>query len=239
MILKLDKLHFAYGDKRLFDDFSLKLDSKATTAFLGPSGCGKTSLLRLIAGLIRPESGAISLDDGPVSVSMVFQEPRLFPWSSVLENIVIPAAPTLGKDKAKANAIKLLKEVGMTEYASSYPDELSGGQRQRTALARAFSYPAPIVLMDEPFQSLDLPLRVQLMDLTVQLSRIEDRGALIVTHDPREAIYIADRIIVFTAAPVRIVLDEALPLVRSERRYASSTVAELESRVLEALSATA
>ena len=119
------------------------------------------------------------------------------------------------------------------------PDELSGGQRQRAALARAFAYPAPLVLMDEPFQSLDLPLRLQLMDLLRELLLAEPRAVLMVTHDPREAIYLADRVAVLGRKPARVVLDEAIALPPEERAYSSTASAALEARLFTALTAPA
>ncbi|GAB1481314.1 hypothetical protein MASR2M78_01290 [Treponema sp.] len=141
----------------------------------------------------------------------------------------------MGKKQARERALHFLDAVGLSSKAASLPSELSGGQRQRVSVARAFAYPAPLVLMDEPFQSLDLPLRLQLMDLTLDLIASEKRLALAVTHDPREAIYLAKRALVIAGKPVCIVLDEAIELDRADRAYASSASAELEARLFASL----
>lgn len=217
----------------LFDGFSLDLPEGRTTAILGPSGCGKTTLLHLLARLYAPISGSVH---APRS-SYLFQEPRLFPSRTILQNVAIPIENEFGKPAAKRRAEEFLAAVGLEGRERAYPDELSGGQRQRAALARAFAYPAPLMLMDEPFQSLDLPLRIQLMDLFFDLREREPRTAVVVTHDPREAIYMADRVIVLGNRPAAVVLDEALKLTATDRSYASSAAADLEARLFAALSA--
>jgi ABC-type nitrate/sulfonate/bicarbonate transport system ATPase subunit len=175
---------------------------------LGPSGCGKTTLLRLIAGLLLPSAGNVKIEaDGGIAAaragvsnvgtaSFVFQEPRLLPRLNVLENVMLPLVRLLGRSEAESRARFFLHESSLQDYLAAYPGELSGGQRQRVSIARAWAYPAPLILMDEPFQSLDIPLRIQLMDAGRQLLLTESRFVIAVTHDPREAIYLGRRIIV-------------------------------------------
>ncbi len=243
MTLVVDDLSFAYGRDALFSRFSFRAESGRPTVLLGPSGCGKSTLLALIAGLLLPSAGSVRLADGaeesektPKRVSFVFQEPRLFPWRTALENVAIPIESIYGKKSARDRAKVFLEAVGLGGRESALPDELSGGQRQRASVARAFAYPAPLVLMDEPFQSLDLPLRIQLMDLTLDLLDREKRIAVAATHDPREALYLAGRAVVIAGRPVRAVLDERIELSQADRAYSSVAAAPLEARIFASLS---
>jgi NitT/TauT family transport system ATP-binding protein len=254
--VSVKNLSFGFGKLPLFSDLTLELGDENPVVFLGPSGCGKTTLLRLMAGLLKPWSGYIRFYapgtetrigenkeealyaaegqgtlEGP-NTAFVFQEPRLFPWYGVLENAALPIQRLLGKEAAGARARRFLNLVSLGGREAAYPDELSGGQRQRVALARAFAYPAPVLFMDEPFQSLDIPLRIQLMDLTLDLIREEPRLVIVVTHDPREAVYLGRRIILLNGG---VVFDEPVNLSREERAYGSQAQGLMEARLLRAL----
>jgi NitT/TauT family transport system ATP-binding protein len=226
-------LTFGYPGLPLFRDFSLKMGDENPLVILGPSGCGKTTLLRRIASL-HPFSAPVQPAFPPFS--FVFQEPRLLPWRSVEDNVAIPLVAPLGKEGAYERARTYLSLVGLKGRERSYPSGLSGGQRQRVSIARAFAFPSQGVLLDEPFQSLDLPLRIQLMDLVLNLLKRDHRSAVMVTHDPREAIYMAQRIVVLSSPPVRILMDEEVSFEQAERAYSSKTAAELEARLFAALS---
>jgi NitT/TauT family transport system ATP-binding protein len=233
--IEIQGLSFGFGERLIFKDLNLRFGEESPAAILGPSGCGKTTLLRLVAGLLQPRSGSIGIKGaaGSGAVSFVFQEPRLFPWLTVLENISLPVKKMLGKKGASDRARHLLAQVSLAEQERAYPGELSGGQRQRVSIARAFAYPAPVLCMDEPFQSLDIPLRLQLMDLILSLLREEPRLVLAVTHEPREALYLARRIIVLGPPPAGPVLDEGVDLSREEWAYGEPGC--LEGRLLRAL----
>ncbi|MDR0758619.1 MAG: ATP-binding cassette domain-containing protein, partial [Treponema sp.] len=223
-----------------FENFSLDLQEEESPAvILGPSGCGKTTLLRLLAGLLRPGPGAgqnaasSSLIEAAPSASFVFQEPRLLPWMTALDNVILPIKRRLGK--AEDRARRFLDLVSLGDKAGSFPEELSGGERQRVSIARAFAFPAPAIFMDEPFQSLDIPLRRELMDMIIALLETESRLLIAVTHDPREAVYLGRRIIVL-GKPLRgVVFDERVSLTRAERAYGTETHSRLEARLLAAL----
>lgn len=232
MTINIENLTFSYTETELFRDFSLSLNGPGVWAILGPSGCGKTTLLRLLAGFITPQSGQITVE-GPLSY--VFQESRLFPWLNILENVSLPLLHRNKKKDAFERAMHMLELVGLADKALARPAQLSGGQQQRASLARAFVYPATIMLMDEPFQSLDLPLRIQLMDVFLRLLEEEKRLVLAVTHDPREAIYLADRTLIVSGNPLHLVLDEPVRLSRESRRYSSRLHAELEARMFAVL----
>ncbi|MDR3334153.1 MAG: ABC transporter ATP-binding protein [Treponema sp.] len=219
--------------KLIFDRFSLEVGDEHPLLILGPSGCGKTTLLRLMADLLKPWSGVIRFEPDGTRRSFVFQEPRLLPWLTVLDNVILPIKKALGREAAEKRGQHILELVSLDHKAASYPGELSGGQQQRVSIARAFAYPAPVLLMDEPFQSLDIPLRIELMELTLHLLKAEHRLCIVVTHDPREAIYLGRRIIVLGNAPQGIIFDEAVDMVPED--YAAS--GRLEGRLLEALKA--
>jgi NitT/TauT family transport system ATP-binding protein len=203
---------------------------------LGASGCGKTTLLRLMAGLLEP-SGAdpdsVVVRDG--EVSFVFQESRLLPWRTVLENVSLPLERSLGRAAARDRALEFLRKVSLEDRAGAYPAELSGGQAQRVSFARAFAHPAPIILMDEPFQALDIPLRLRLMETTRSLLEQENRLAALVTHDPREAIFLGRRILILGSHGQGIVYETAVDLSREDRAYGSPAQASLESQLLKVL----
>lgn len=230
----IDALCFSYGTHTIFNDFSFSCSAGDRIAILGPSGCGKTSLLHLLAGLRIPDSGKIQCSEDR-AVSFVFQESRLFPWSTVLQNVAIPLERSTGKKEALEKALHYLRLVGLENKKDSMPAALSGGQKQRVAIARAFAFPSHTILMDEPFQSLDLPLRIQLMDVTLSMLEKEPRLLIAVTHDPREAIYLSDRILVLSNTPARIVMDEDVRLPRKDRAYSSKAPADLEARLFSAL----
>jgi NitT/TauT family transport system ATP-binding protein len=254
MTINLKHINFAFPNGgAIFKDFSLCLDGNTANpvAILGGSGCGKTTLLRLIAGLLKPQSGSITFGgDSPSyssssssssppspAVSFVFQEPRLLPHLTVLQNVMLPIEKLDTK-----RARRFLALTGLESYADSYPNELSGGQAQRASIARAWAYPAPLVILDEPFQSLDIPLRISLMDSVLDLlhdtANTEKRFVISVTHDPREAIYLAKRIIVLGANQDKstgVLLDEITPDCGGQREFISAGSIELEKKLIAAL----
>jgi NitT/TauT family transport system ATP-binding protein len=245
----IEDLHFDFLGREIFKNFSLSLSREDMPAvILGPSGCGKTTLLRLIAGLLPFSKGSINRegegaplndDDRYISelpFSFIFQESRFLPWYTILENIMLPLEKIFGKQESRDRALHFLEQVSLDDKAYAYPDKLSGGQRQRAAIARAFAYPGEILLMDEPFQSLDIPLRIELMDLSLSLLEKEKRLAILVTHDPREAAFMGKRVMVLGQPPLGIVFDETINLSKEERGYGSAAAGELEKRLIEKLS---
>ena len=236
--ISIRDLNFSFiPGKPIFKNLNLDLNGESPcrtsspAVFLGPSGCGKTTLLRLMAGLLKPDGGELRA----APVSMVFQEPRLLPWKTALENVALPVAEKFGKE-AEEKARHFLRLVSLEHKAASLPRELSGGEQQRVNLARAFACPTEILLMDEPFQSLDIPLRIQLMDLSLSLLEDFPRLAVIVSHDPREAVYMGKRILVLGQAPQGFIHDEVLNLSREERRYGSPAQGMMEEKLIARLS---
>ena len=192
--MDIRNLNVSYGQKVIYRDFSLTIKDGAVTAILGPSGCGKTTLLNSIA-----------FEQPDIRAAYIFQEPRLLPWCTLEKNIALVLDGDGATKKARARAY--LAKVGLENRAGDFPSRLSGGERQRAAIARAFSYPAPILLMDEPFQSQDPGLKIQLIDLVKRLQEEEKRTIVAVTHDVREATALADRAVILGGRPVAVVLD--------------------------------
>lgn len=187
----------------------LGIKEKDFVCMVGPSGCGKTSLLNIIAGLSEPTAGEVcyAVGDRP-RVGYVFQEPRLMPWMTVLDNVLLvtdksPAAAEL--------AFELLGSMRLAEVANSYPSELSGGMRRRVALARAFVIRPQLLLMDEPFVSLDQPLAESLRRLLLQLLEEHPTSVVFVSHDLEETIKLGRRILFFSPSPGSVILETTVP----------------------------
>jgi ABC-type nitrate/sulfonate/bicarbonate transport system ATPase subunit len=242
MRIDIKNLFFGYSEKMIFNGLNAVFDElDGPLVILGPSGSGKTTLLKLLGGLLKPSSGEINYlgqngteKSRPIS-ALMFQEPRLLPWLTVLENISIPLEKALGKEKAKERARDFLSLVSLGEKEKVFPAELSGGQAQRISMARAFAWNAPVLLMDEPFQSLDIPLRKGLMDLTLSLLEKEKRFLVMATHDPREAVYLGGRVIVLGRPGEGIVFDRVVEKRGGERNYGSSDGAGLEMEIINSL----
>ena len=202
-VLAIEGLQFSVAE----DDF---------VCILGPSGCGKTTTLNLIAGLDTDFAGEIALGSSVAGrrLGYVFQTPRLLPWRSVTENILLAA----GNDaQTAAKSAALLKEVGLAGFENAFPGQLSLGMQRRAALARAFAVEPGLLLMDEPFVSLDEATASRLRLLLLKLWRERPATVLFVTHDSREAVQLGQRLLVLSAGPARLVADLRVPLSPEER----------------------
>jgi sulfonate transport system ATP-binding protein len=185
----VDQVVRRFGDRVVLDHLDLTIGDEELVVLLGPSGCGKTTLLRLMAGLDRPDGGTVEV---PVRRAIVFQGDRLLPWQRVLPNVTLGL---YGPD-AGERARLALAEVGLAGRERAWPKELSGGEAQRVALARALVSDPELVLLDEPFAALDAITRLRMHNLVRQLRRQHHAAMLLVTHDVDEAIALADRIVV-------------------------------------------
>ena len=203
-------------------DFDLDVAERELLCILGPSGCGKSTLLNIVAGFIQPTSGSVLVDGRPVTGpgaerGVVFQEYVLFPWLTVAGNVDFgPVLRGVAAEERRRIVARYLDLVGLGGHAAKFPLQLSGGMKQRVAIARALANNPSIILMDEPFGALDAQTRETLQDELSRIQRVEHKTILFVTHSIREAVYLADRVVVMTSAPGRIkqVFSIKLPEVR-------------------------
>lgn len=217
------------------EDVTFGVSEQEFVCIVGPSGCGKTTLLKLIAGLLEPTSGEIAFGsesrDGQLRTALVFQEHGLFPWMSVLDNVAFGLEMQGMRRRERHDQVRgFIEKVGLAPFADSYPHELSVGMRQRVGIVRAFVAKAPILLMDEPFGSLDAQTRLVLQEELLRLWKEHRKLVVYVTHDIEEALLLGDRVLVMTGRPGSIREEISVPLGRprdlSER--SPSEVSEIE-----------
>ncbi|MBE5742762.1 MAG: ABC transporter ATP-binding protein [Clostridiales bacterium] len=214
-ILCLDKISLTYhtkqGEITALGNITFNVFEGEFVAIIGPSGCGKTSILSIIAGLLKPSNGKVLLRGNEVlnpspSIGYMLQKDHLFPWRTIQKNALLPLeinkAENDGEKREKVEL--LLKKYGLWQFRKSYPNQLSGGMRQRAALIRTLASSPDILLLDEPFSALDYQTRLNVCDDVYKIIKSEKKTALLVTHDISEAIALADRIIVLTDRPSKI-----------------------------------
>ena len=216
------------GDQEIvaLQDVSLEAGPNAFICLLGPSGCGKTTLLNLIAGFLEPTEGELLVDGRAITGAhsdrgVVFQDYALFPWLTVHQNVEFgPRVLGLSRADREGIADKYLAMVGLTEFGRRYPHELSGGMKQRVAIARALANHPSILRLDEPFGALDAMTRETMQDELLALTAQEPKLVVFVTHSVLEAVFLADRILVMSARPGRIMADISVPLAHPRDRTA-------------------
>lgn len=224
----------------------LAVDEGEFVALLGPSGCGKSTLLRVIAGLIAPTEGGVTIglggDEGRRArdggLGFVFQEPTLMPWATALGNVKLPLKLAhVPAREAASRALAALEQVGLADFARAFPRELSGGMKMRVSIARALATDPAILLLDEPFAALDEITRFRLNDDLIELARILRKTVVFVTHSVFESVYLAERVIVLTPRPARVVEEIRIeaPARRSEGFRTSPHYIRQCHRVSEAL----
>lgn len=210
------------------DHISLTVEEGEFVCLLGPSGCGKTTLLNMIAGFDLPTEGQIRFRDAPVATpgpdrAVVFQDPTLFPWLTVLQNVTFGLREqNMSKREQDQRARAQLDLVGLGAFADSRPHELSGGMKQRVAIARALAMDPGVLLMDEPFGALDTQSRERLQDELLRIWEHTKKTILFVTHNVDEAVYLADRVIVFTPRPGHVQTTASVDLPRPRSRISES-----------------
>ena len=210
MNLTFDHVHKHFGDLPVVDGFTSEFKTGELVALVGPSGCGKSTLLHLAAGLEMPTQGNVLADGNKISGphpsrTLVFQEHALYPWLTLEDNVALALEfQNTPKKRAREAARDWLARVSLEGFEHYYPHQVSGGMRQRAALARAFIAQPQTMLMDEPFGALDALTRLSLQDVLRQLIAQEKPTVLLVTHDVDEALFLADRIVVFSPRPARV-----------------------------------
>ena len=233
-VLKLDNVSKSFA-KIETDDVTHALSSVTTTmesgefiSMVGPSGCGKSTILRLVAGLIQPTTGSITLNGKPIEGpgpdrGMMFQKATLFPWLTVYDNIAF-SLKMQGKLKGNEDRVEeMIKTIGLQDFREDYPGQLSGGMAQRVALVRSLINEPPVLLLDEPLGALDAFTRMNMQDEILRIWQKKQQLAIMVTHDVDEAIYMGTRVLVMDAHPGRIVTDlkieQPYPRDRSSKEF--------------------
>ena len=241
--LKIDNVYKEYqgrnGKTIALNGVNLDIKENEFICVVGPSGCGKSTLLNIIAGLLEPTSGTVTLDgkviEGTgVERGVVFQQYALFPWRTGLKNVMFPLEmKKVPKDEAEAIARKYIKSVGLEGFEKSYPKELSGGMKQRVAIARAYAANPEVLLLDEPFGALDAQTRVQLQTELLETWEKEKKTCYFITHDVDEAIILAQRVIIMSARPGRIkkIVDIDIPYPRTQATKTEPRFLELKSEI--------
>ncbi|MCK5821780.1 MAG: ABC transporter ATP-binding protein [Bacteroidales bacterium] len=200
-MINLNKISYQYSDQDVLTNLSLSLQSNRINCFLGPSGCGKTTILNLLAGIIQPDAGTITGLENQ-AISYIFQDTRILPWKTVYQNVVFPMTGKINKSEIASNAERFLKHVRLWDKKDVYPNHLSGGMKQRVSIARAFTYPSSVILMDEAFQSLDIVLKKHLLHDFAKSWMDANRTVICVTHDLDEALLLGQNIILLPSAPI-------------------------------------
>lgn len=227
-LLELKNISLTYQTKtdeiKAIESLSFSLNQGEFVSIIGPSGCGKTTVLSLIAGLLKPSSGTITVSGGTRNFGYMLQKDQLFPWRNIEKNTLLPLEIKRAKTPENIEYVHaLLKKYGLYEFRKNYPKELSGGMRQRVALIRTLAANPDILLLDEPFSALDYQTRLSVCDDVYKIIRDENKTTILVTHDISEAISMSDKIIVLSNRPSHvkhiheIKIEADTPLQRREK----------------------
>ena len=230
------------GHVHALDDVSFSVPEGKFVGLVGPSGCGKTSLLLMMAGLLAPTSGKIRVgaheihQPNPEEIGVIFQESSLLPWKTSLENVEFPLKLRgIAQEERKSKAVAMLNLVGLKDFVDRYPHELSGGMKQRVSIARGFCQDSRVLLMDEPFASLDEQTRMTLGDELLGIWSANQKTVVFVTHSLTEAVYLCDEVFVMGARPGRILkrLTIDLPRPRTYKMMATEKFGQLRNEIWE------
>ncbi len=234
MSIKLQNISVNFGDLQILKNIDMGFNEGEISVVLGPSGCGKTTILNLLTSMNEAQEGVLS-GIGERKISYLFQEPRLLPWLTVEGNLKFVLDEVGTADERDELCSRFLKMTDLSDYKNWYPGKLSGGMKQRVAIARAFAHSSDVILMDEPFQGLDLKLKLTLIDQFISLWKEERRTVILVTHDIHEAVKLADRIYVLSEKPAGVVDSFTIEEKREERSPGSPLSLKYESRLYKSL----
>ncbi|MEM9395806.1 MAG: ABC transporter ATP-binding protein [Pseudomonadota bacterium] len=238
--IKIDEVSITFGKgadaHQAVETTSVDIPAGEFVCILGPSGCGKSTLLNVIAGYVTPTTGAVTLDGTPVEKpgpdrGMVFQQYSLLPWKTVYENVAFgPRMAGHTRVEAGSTANTFLELVGLRKFGNRYPAELSGGMQQRVGIARALANYPSVLLMDEPFGALDAQTRLMMQESLLDIWRNFGTTVVFVTHDVDEAVFLADRVLIMSAAPGRIIKDLKIDLPRPRSTEMATTPEYMNAR---------
>ncbi len=226
------------GGLHAVENISFEVCPQEFLCVVGPSGCGKSTLLRVLASLLTPTKGQVTFSDGEPRIGMVFQDSNLMPWRSVRENIILPLElEGIDSNEAHAKAQDLIDLVGLNGFEDNLPRDLSGGMAHRVALARSLVHDPDILLLDEPFASLDALTRERMGTELLRIWQMHQKTVIMVTHSISEALFLADRVLVLTQRPGSIKLDMNVDLhrPRTEEMQYTPQFGEMAKRLKEAI----
>lgn len=240
-IIQFKEVYISFGPERVLDGITFSVKRGEFLCLLGASGCGKSTTLRVIGDLLPSYRGQVVVDDRPPKeswnkIAYVFQSPRLVPWRNALENVILAMElryDKMSKREMKETARRYLEMVGLSRDIHKYPLVLSGGERQRVALARALAVETQIILMDEPFSGLDVQTRERMRDEVITIWEKTKKTIIFVTHDIEEALYLADRIVVFSRKPTHILRVINLETARPRKLDSDRTLINLRKEIRE------
>lgn len=227
-MIKIKNISKSFDDLKVINDISFEIEKKEIVCILGPSGCGKSTLLNIIAGLNKDYLGTIENNVG--KISYVFQEDRLLEWKTVYENIQF-----VNRNSEKKDILKLIKEIGLEDFENSYPRELSGGMRQRCSIARAFNFKAPLLIMDEPFKSLDYTLSLQMIKKLIKVWQERENSILIVTHNIDQALLLGNKLLVLSKKPTILLEEIKIYIPQDKRKLTDKFLIDTRNRIIDLL----
>jgi len=238
--IAFDHVGLTLGGARIYDELTFAIARSEFVCLVGPSGCGKSTALRLIGDLLPVERGTVSVDGRTPAeawerLAYVFQSPRLLPWKDALDNAAFGLEmrlPRMPREERRAKAAVQLKRMGLVADMHKMPSMLSGGERQRVSIARALALDPDIILMDEPFSALDPTTRVRLRQQLVELWQETGKTILFVTHDVDEALFLADRIVVLSPKPARVVRTLTVAAARPRQVEIDETLRAMRREIL-------
>lgn len=226
--MKLEGVYKSFDEIKVLHDINLSFNEKEITCILGSSGCGKSTLLNIIAGILKPDGGRVTNPNQ--KVGYVFQEDRLLPWKTVYENIRL-----VNKKATEKSIMELIGIVGLKGFEKKFPDQLSGGMRQRCSIARAFNFESQLLLMDEPFKSLDYGLRLTMAGSLVDIWSVWNNSVIFVTHEIDEAILLGNKIVILSKNPCRVEAEIEISIPQCHRRLEDRELISIRTKLLKLL----